>query len=293
MQTTVVLGIDMETDVGSWTPFYEGLAHGTPRVLECLARRGVRGTFYFTGDAAKKHPDMVKQVASAGHEVGCHSLYHETIGDSLFEIPGVYPLLPHEVKPRLELATQIVQDVLGGKVVSFRCPRLFGSTIVTNALEELGYATDATYPMYFYKDRLLPYHPSRDDWTQEGDLTLLEIPNFADMSMDSRDRYGRDRDQWPLYRTEGAEALFGHIEGFIKYVSARHDQACLCFYFHPWEFWDMPQGPIHYGEGSVLPDPFILKNCGDYALQQFDRLIEMLSDTEAEFLTAAELATRF
>ena len=33
----VVLGFDMETDIGSWTPFYEGLTKGTPRLLDLLA----------------------------------------------------------------------------------------------------------------------------------------------------------------------------------------------------------------------------------------------------------------
>jgi hypothetical protein len=65
-------------------------------------------------------------------------------------------------------------------VVSFRCPRLFGSTAVVNALEALGYRTDASYPLYYYRKRLAPYHPSREDWTQEGESRLLEIPNFAE-----------------------------------------------------------------------------------------------------------------
>ena len=47
----VVLGFDMETDIGSWTPFYEGLQHGTPVILEILNRNGVTGTFFFTGDS--------------------------------------------------------------------------------------------------------------------------------------------------------------------------------------------------------------------------------------------------
>ena len=105
-------------------------------------------------------------------------------------------------------------------------------------------------------------------------MRLLEIPNFADMAMESKDPYGRDRDQWPIFRTESAEALMKHIRSFLEFIRGKHDQACLCFYFHPWEFWPMPQGPIHYGEGTVIPDPFIVKNCGDYALKQLDLLIE-------------------
>jgi len=40
------------------------------------------------------------------------------VGDSLFEIPGTYPLLPEEVQPRIKLATDILEDIVGHKVVS-------------------------------------------------------------------------------------------------------------------------------------------------------------------------------
>ena len=57
----VVLGFDMETDIGSWTPYYEGLKHGTPVILDILDRHEVTATFFFTGDAARKHPETVKK----------------------------------------------------------------------------------------------------------------------------------------------------------------------------------------------------------------------------------------
>ncbi len=275
-EITVILGFDMESDIGSWTPFYEGLMHGTAPLLAVLAEAGATGTFFFVGDTARRYPEIVREVAAAGHEVGCHSLYHETVGEAMFPIPGITPLLPHEVEPRLALATELVEQALGDKVVSFRSPRLFGSTAVVNALERLGYRADASYPMYFYQQRLAPYHPSREDWTQPGASAILEIPNFADMAMASHDPYQRDRDQWPLFRTESADALMTHVDAFIAHVRARAIDPVLCFYFHPWEFYDMPQGAIHYGEGSVLPDPFLVLNCGAYALRQFSLLLKLL-----------------
>ncbi len=291
---TVVLGFDMETDVGSWTPFYEGLVHGTPLMLKVLADHDVASTCYFVGQAAKDHPEVVRSVRDAGHEVGCHSLYHETVGDAIFPIPGSYGLLPHEVQPRLELATQWVAEASGTRPRSFRCPRLFGSTAVCLALENLGYVSDASYPLYRYGQRLTPYHPARDDWTKQGDLRLIQIPNFADLSAASHDPYGRDRDQWPLFRTESAAALQVHIDGFLDHCrgQAVHDPV-LCFYFHPWEFWPMPEGLIHYGEGAVRPDPFIVKNCGDYALEQLGQLIAGLKQRSARFLTAAQCAAEW
>ena len=51
-----LLGVDMETDVGSFTPFYEGTKHGTPLLLDLFREKGVRGTFFFTGDCAAENP---------------------------------------------------------------------------------------------------------------------------------------------------------------------------------------------------------------------------------------------
>ena len=286
----VVLGFDMETDIGSWTPYYEGVAHGSPVILDILRRRGVTATFFFTGDCARKHPDVVAAVKAAGHEIGAHTLFHETIGDSLFDIPGMMPILPEEVPHRLQLCTDWIEEIAGERPVSFRCPRLFGSTAMVNALDALGYVADASYPMYYFRERLRPYHPSRDDWTREGDLRMVELPNFADLSMTSRDPYGRDMDQWPIFRTESAQALLRHIDGFVGYCEHRSVAPFLCFYFHPWEFHPMLQGEIHFGEGGVHPDPFIVKNCGQYAAEQLDILIARLLERGARFMQARQAA---
>ena len=169
-----VLGFDMETDIGSWTSFYDGFKIGTPRILEILKRRGITATFYFTADAAEHNPEWVKAVRDAGHEIGCHTLFHETIGDPLFEIPGMMPVLPEEVEHRIELATERVEKIAGVRPTSWRCPRLWGSTVVCNTLERLGYKSDASYPMYFYRERLTPYHPAKEDWTKECNLSKKE-----------------------------------------------------------------------------------------------------------------------
>ena len=73
----VVLGFDMETDVGSWTPFYEGLKNGTPVILRLLEHHGITATFFFTGDSVKASPEALATVREAGHEIGAHSLFHE------------------------------------------------------------------------------------------------------------------------------------------------------------------------------------------------------------------------
>ena len=289
----VLFGIDMETDVGSFSPFYEGVQNATPKLLELFEKKDVKGTFFFTGDCARKNANIAKLVAGTDNEVGSHSLYHETVGDPLFPIPGIEPLLPHEVQPRLRISSEWVAEAAGIKPISFRAPRLWGSTTVVNALEELGYAVDASYPMFFYREQFAPYHPSRQDWLKKGDSKILEIPNFADMTMESKDPVlERDRDQWPLFRTEGAQYLLKRIESFLAFCDEKQVAKCLCFYMHPWEFHPM-KSSLNFGEATITPDEFIIKNCGDIALREIEVLIDGLKSMGAAFRTAKELAEIF
>ena len=44
----------------------------TPALLDVLARRGATATFFLIGERAEAHPDLVRAVRAAGHEVGNH-----------------------------------------------------------------------------------------------------------------------------------------------------------------------------------------------------------------------------
>jgi hypothetical protein len=78
-----------------------------------------------------------------------------------------------------------------------------------------------------------------------------------------------------------------HVKGYCSYCEKKGVEPFLCFYMHPWEFWPMPEGLIYSGEGAVLPDPFIVKNCGQYSADQFDRLITLLKEAGSVFSTAS------
>lgn len=289
----VIFGFDMETDIGSYTPFYEGVQHGTQPILDVLEKHDIPATFFWTGHAAENNADMVRVVRDAGHETGCHGLFHETLGDPIFPLPNNWPILPSEVEGRLSQATDIIKEVSGVQPVSFRCPRLWGSTQVVNVLEKLGYTADASFPLYFYGAPFVPYYPSVTNWSQPGKSRVLEIPNFCDLTMQSNDPYQRDRDQWPLFRTKDASFLMEKVDGFVSYVKEKGKRPVVCFYFHPWEFCPMPQGALDFGECSVKPLPFIVENCGEYAVEQFDRTCAMLKARGARFVTSGRLAEEY
>ena len=58
----VVIGLDMETDIGSFTDRYEGVQKGTPRLLDLFDRHRIRATFFWTGHAAENNPNIVRRV---------------------------------------------------------------------------------------------------------------------------------------------------------------------------------------------------------------------------------------
>ncbi len=48
----------------------------TPRFLQILERHQARATFFMVGEVAQRYPELVRQVAQAGHAVGNHSWDH-------------------------------------------------------------------------------------------------------------------------------------------------------------------------------------------------------------------------
>ena len=48
----------------------------TPRLLDVLQKHRAKATFFMVGKAAERHPDIVKDVAVAGHVIGNHSWDH-------------------------------------------------------------------------------------------------------------------------------------------------------------------------------------------------------------------------
>lgn len=50
-------------------------------VLELLDRHSSRATFFVLGWVAEGYPSLVRRIAAAGHEIGCHSYAHQRAYD--------------------------------------------------------------------------------------------------------------------------------------------------------------------------------------------------------------------
>jgi peptidoglycan/xylan/chitin deacetylase (PgdA/CDA1 family) len=53
----------------------------TPRLLDLLAARNIRATFYVIGANARKYPQIIRRMLNEGHEIGNHSQNHPRLTD--------------------------------------------------------------------------------------------------------------------------------------------------------------------------------------------------------------------
>jgi len=61
----------------------------TPQVLELLEKHRAKATFFLIGERAARHPELVGQIRSAGHEVGNHYYMNgATLGHSARDFVG-------------------------------------------------------------------------------------------------------------------------------------------------------------------------------------------------------------
>ncbi len=52
----------------------------TPRILDLLEKHHARATFFLIGERAHRHPDLVREIARRGHEIGHHTRSHPSDG---------------------------------------------------------------------------------------------------------------------------------------------------------------------------------------------------------------------
>ncbi len=66
-------------DPKSWEDFESRSGRSIDRILRLFQKYETRGTFYILGWIAERQPDMVRKIAAAGHEIGCHGFGHQRI----------------------------------------------------------------------------------------------------------------------------------------------------------------------------------------------------------------------
>jgi polysaccharide deacetylase family protein (PEP-CTERM system associated) len=96
-------------DWACWQPRVE---RNTYRMLDLFARCNVRSTFFILGWVAEQHPQLVREIAAAGHEIACHSYHHRLIRTQTHK----------EFRADVRRAKALLEDLAGEQVGGYRAP---------------------------------------------------------------------------------------------------------------------------------------------------------------------------
>lgn len=53
--------------------------NATPLILDTLAEKGVRATFFVLGSHAERWPELVRRISHEGHQIGNHGYFHRKL----------------------------------------------------------------------------------------------------------------------------------------------------------------------------------------------------------------------
>lgn len=121
----------------AWEKHEVRIYEGTDKILSALDEKGLKGTFFCVGWIAEHHPQVIRDIANAGHHLGCHSYQHELATRFTRE----------EFKEDTYKAKCLIEDVAGCKVDAFRVPSFSitrNNLWTFDVLAELGFKYDSS-----------------------------------------------------------------------------------------------------------------------------------------------------
>lgn len=103
----------------------------TEKILDILDEYGVKTTFFMVDIWVEKFPDLVKEIAARGHEIGNHSTTH----------PQMSKLNPEKIRQELRIMSDHAQALTGVRPTLFRPPYGdYNNDVILTARAE-GYVT--------------------------------------------------------------------------------------------------------------------------------------------------------
>jgi polysaccharide deacetylase family protein (PEP-CTERM system associated) len=151
-------------------PITERVVRNVDRVLAVLDECGVKGTFFVQGKVAEAFPGLVRDLATAGHEIQSHGYSHRPL----------FGMNRRELRDELERARKTVEDASGLRVNAFRAQDF--SIVARNLwaldiLADVGFEIDSSiFPMQMRRYGIPGWEAGPQRLTLESGATLLEVP---------------------------------------------------------------------------------------------------------------------
>lgn len=203
---------------GDWDSLPSRIDHSVDLILELLARRGYRATFFTLGWIAEKHPGVVRRIAAEGHEIASHGWGHRRVVEQ-----G-----PDQFREAVRRTKAALEERTGEPVFGFRAPSFSivpGTEWAFDILLEEGYRYDSS----LFPIRRMGYgYPGADPHCHRLERpagSLLELPLATT--------------RWAGMRLPAAGgAYFRQLPyGLIRRAFREHEESGrpAVFYIHPWE----------------------------------------------------------
>jgi len=198
---------------------------GTDALLDLFRRHDARGTFFVLGDVAARHPDLVRRIATDGHEIACHGMTHRPL----------WKLDPESFRAELRDFRAAIRGALGhDDAIGFRAPTFSldrGTAWALRVLAEEGFRYDSSiFPrrvrLYGVDGAPLGiYRPAPDDPARHApDGPLVEFPVAVDELAGQR------------IPAAGGFYLRALPGAALRMLLARvHRRRPIVLYVHPWE----------------------------------------------------------
>lgn len=207
---------DVESGNKEWDKLECRIYEGVDRILDSLAERNLKGTFFIVGWLAEHHPSVIKKIAEAGHQIGCHTYQHELL--TRFDKKAFYE--------DTRKAKQLIEDAIGQEITAFRAPAFSitrDNLYAFDVLGELGFTIDCSiFPTTRDFGGMPDYGASEPRIIEHNGYRFKEFPiNPATI-------LGKDI----VFSGGGYFRLFPYL--VIKNMTKKQDYTMT--YFHPSDF---------------------------------------------------------
>lgn len=249
----------------TWEDVESRVEKNTQVILDILKQYKIKGTFFFLGWIAERYPDLVKEVHSQGHEIASHGYYHKLN----------YQMSYESIQRDIEISKNIIENIIGEKIVGYRAPNFSITDDVLDALKHLNFKYDSSF------------HPFSKN-TRYGTISLnITQPTILDNGLAEIPMSVWKKGPLELSVAGGGYLRLISFPIFKRFIdSFLSKNNILVFYLHPWEF-DPEQPRV---SGIRLDYKFRHYVGLRKTYEKFTKLIEYLIYLGCEFKTLKDVA---
>ncbi|MCR9105125.1 MAG: DUF3473 domain-containing protein [Gammaproteobacteria bacterium] len=248
-----VSAFESTVDRDQWENFEQRVDRNTRNILELFARHDVKATFFTLGWVAEQFPELVRDIAAAGHEVASHGWQHTRVNTQQ----------PEDFRNDIRRTRALLQDISGQPVLGYRAASYSigrSEAWAWDELAEAGYSYSSSIVPISHDLYGIPDAPRFAFDTAQG--RLLEIP-ITTISFAGRNINCGGGGWFRLFP-------YSFSRWALRKVNASDVEPGI-FYFHPWEI--DPHQPRPEGLGLKTRFRHYLNLDRTYG-----RLEQMLSD---------------